>query len=83
MTKSYARKLKQTKVKRDRTVVRVQVRNLHDGTGREIYSVSLPRWAVSKLKLKRGCRLLVYVEGNEIVLEHAEMTHPSDDLLDR
>jgi len=60
MTRSARAKLQpKRKVRRNRTIVYLQSRNIHDGTGREVYSISIPRWVVEKLKLRPGDALVI------------------------
>ena len=63
MTKSWKKKVQPPKLQRDRTAVYLQERTIKDGSGRRVYSMSVPRWAVKKLGVKSGQGFLVEVES--------------------
>ena len=72
MTKSMRARLKPKKVRRDRTYVKLQRRFIHDGTGREVFFLTVPRWVVKRADAKPGDKFLIYVDG--LTLEFERVT---------
>jgi hypothetical protein len=70
MTKSMRARLRKShKITRERTYVKLQRRFIHDGTGREVFFLTVPRWAVKKVGARPGDSFLVDVQGATVEFE--------------